>query len=100
MSPSSPQALYHPIPQAPVASNPVLRRSDVELDADDAADSNDSVAHRPAVSVNSRIRWIYFIMGCAVLLPWNGAYGSVLLECSLIILSLFSNDHGYTLFPI
>ncbi|KAJ7591502.1 nucleoside transporter-domain-containing protein [Mycena floridula] len=53
----SPELLYHPIPQGPVAANPILpdNEGDVEL----------------PVELTPRIRWIQFLLGCAVLLPWN-----------------------------
>ncbi|KAK7015524.1 hypothetical protein VNI00_019105 [Paramarasmius palmivorus] len=66
---SSPDALYHAIPQAPVASNPIrISEHDpepsIDLDDEDQA---------PVVSlpVDARIRGVHFVLGCAVLLPWN-----------------------------
>ncbi|KAL0580906.1 hypothetical protein V5O48_001100 [Marasmius crinis-equi] len=66
---SSPEALYHAIPQAPVASNSILSEEndllpDVELEDQDHGSSKPVVA-------DARIRGIYFVLGCAVLLPWN-----------------------------
>ncbi|THV05387.1 hypothetical protein K435DRAFT_104157 [Dendrothele bispora CBS 962.96] len=69
MSPSSPDALYHPIPQTPVASLPILSSDDPDIDLDDEQERD--TALRPPPIVDSRIRWINFILGCAVLLPWN-----------------------------
>ncbi|KAK1226030.1 hypothetical protein PQX77_010989 [Marasmius sp. AFHP31] len=64
---SSPEALYHAIPQAPVASNPILNEhgapSDLEL-------VDQEEASKPIVA-DGRIKGIYFVLGCAVLLPWN-----------------------------
>ncbi|KAJ7638488.1 nucleoside transporter-domain-containing protein [Roridomyces roridus] len=61
----SPDALYHALPQ--VAANAA------ESEGDDATlgllDADADVP--PDVVVDSRIRWIHFILGCAVLLPWN-----------------------------
>ncbi|TDL29058.1 hypothetical protein BD410DRAFT_757726 [Rickenella mellea] len=54
-------AIYHPIPQAPVASNPVLDLDDDE--AEQHVSSNESI--------DATVRWIHFILGCSVLLPWN-----------------------------
>ncbi|KAJ6510187.1 nucleoside transporter-domain-containing protein [Mycena vitilis] len=71
MSPHSPEALYHAIPQAPVATNPVVLP---HLDAEELQDLDDPTLApdlAPDVVVNSRIQWIHFVLGCAVLLPWN-----------------------------
>ncbi|KAJ6627477.1 nucleoside transporter-domain-containing protein [Mycena sp. CBHHK59/15] len=71
MSPHSPDALYHAIPQAPVAAKPVVLPEpdvDAEESQDDASLTSDLA---PNVVVDSRIQWIHFILGCAVLLPWN-----------------------------
>ncbi|KAI0637927.1 nucleoside transporter-domain-containing protein [Trametes polyzona] len=66
---STSEAVYHPIPQAPVASNPIPT-SDADMDVDNESAPSPSAAHGHAV-VDSRIRWIHFLLGCAVLLPWN-----------------------------
>ncbi|KAI0650151.1 nucleoside transporter-domain-containing protein [Trametes meyenii] len=69
---SASEAIYHPIPQAPVASNPISSASP-DLDADDDMTSPRR-AHSPVhehITADSRIRWIHFLLGCAVLLPWN-----------------------------
>ncbi|KAJ7087195.1 nucleoside transporter-domain-containing protein [Mycena belliarum] len=71
MSPHSPDALYHAVPQAPVASNPlVLQDPDNELEEsqDDITITSNPTSE---IVVDSRIRWIHFVFGCAVLLPWN-----------------------------
>ncbi|KAF8911901.1 nucleoside transporter-domain-containing protein [Mucidula mucida] len=67
----SPEALYHAIPQAPVAANPIIRsESDIELDDEADPESAHESTHLLHV-VDARIRWIHFILGNAVLLPWN-----------------------------
>ncbi|KAJ7781611.1 nucleoside transporter-domain-containing protein [Mycena metata] len=83
MSLHSPDALYHAVPQAPVAANPVVHSAfeEVEEDADIASDPPSFISlartnicllsHHRNVVVDSRIRWIHFVLGCAVLLPWN-----------------------------
>ncbi|EIW61775.1 uncharacterized protein TRAVEDRAFT_143867 [Trametes versicolor FP-101664 SS1] len=64
---STSEAVYHPIPQAPVASNTIPPSSpDIEVDEG----FGPSIVHSH-VTVDSRIRWIHFLLGCAVLLPWN-----------------------------
>ncbi|KAJ7283448.1 nucleoside transporter-domain-containing protein [Mycena rebaudengoi] len=68
MSPRSPKALYHSIPQAPVAANPVVL-SDLYLE--ESQDDGGLDPDTPTVVVDSRVRGILFILGCAVLLPWN-----------------------------
>lgn len=83
---SSFETVYRPIPQAPVAANPVIL-SELENDVSGVDDSVASTDH-PLVScsssecahdlnsifsVDSRIRLIHFILGCSVLLPWNGS---------------------------
>ncbi|TEB04029.1 nucleoside transporter [Coprinellus micaceus] len=60
----SPQALYHSVPQLPEASN-----SEIALDAE-AEDSNPPQDIPPEL-IDRKIKWISFILGCAVLLPWN-----------------------------
>lgn len=70
------EAIYHPIPQAPVASNPIPEGSpDLDLD-DDAALSGSGFIPTQNV-MDSRIHWAHFILACAVLLPWNGALFAV-----------------------
>jgi hypothetical protein len=64
---SSPDALYHIVPQFPDPNVPPA--SDIELDGDE----NDSVFMSTENPIDARIRWIYFMFGAAVLLPWNGA---------------------------
>ncbi|KAH9843954.1 nucleoside transporter-domain-containing protein, partial [Rhodofomes roseus] len=67
---SSVDAEYQPIPQAPVAAGPATRHSlDVsEVDEEDAVDIMEDA---PEVVVDGKIRAIHFVLGCAVLLPWN-----------------------------
>ena len=52
---------YHVIPQAPVVSDTHNSGSD--------EGGNDLT---PALPSDPRISWIHCILGCAVLLPWNG----------------------------
>ncbi|KAG1753736.1 nucleoside transporter-domain-containing protein [Suillus paluster] len=57
-------AVYHALPPAPVDDD---RDSELEFDVDDfGIDMSTTVQ-----TVDSRIRWIYFMLGCATLLPWN-----------------------------
>lgn len=67
-------AVYHALPPAEVDDD---CDSELELALDDSATFVvDQV-------VDSRIRWIYFMLGCAILLPWNGAYQYLSLWYSL-----------------
>ncbi len=70
MSASSPDILYHTIPQSDGVPTP----SDIELDADDeVSPGRPSIGTASNISVDPRIRWINFTFGSALLLPWNGA---------------------------
>ncbi len=56
-----------------MAANPIIRsESDIELDDEADPESAHESTHLLHV-VDARIRWIHFILGNAVLLPWNGA---------------------------
>ncbi|GJE84933.1 equilibrative nucleoside transporter 1 [Phanerochaete sordida] len=65
-SASETDALYHPIPQD--VSHATV---DLQLEDDEEALAEGFVAHEHAVTHDHRIGWIHFILGCAVLLPWN-----------------------------
>ncbi|GBE79362.1 hypothetical protein SCP_0205600 [Sparassis crispa] len=64
-------AVYRPIPQAPVASEPA--RPSLELDtSDEQVELVDELASSTLLAEeDTRIHGIHFILGCAVLLPWN-----------------------------
>jgi len=64
MAPSS-DALYHAIPQVDANGN-IL-----ELEGDTGAHPISSPDLLPSV-VDARIRMVYFFLGAAFLLPWNG----------------------------
>ncbi|KIM45965.1 hypothetical protein M413DRAFT_298833 [Hebeloma cylindrosporum] len=67
MSPSldSPSALYHVLPN----QDDLVNASQIELDGD--SEEATVPTDPPPQLVDSRIRWIHFILGCSVLLPWN-----------------------------
>ncbi|KAJ3761005.1 nucleoside transporter-domain-containing protein [Lentinula raphanica] len=71
MSRSSPEALYHSIPQLP--QDGPNNDSALELNAEHDNEEADEDSNLPTnvVTVDLRIRWINFVLGCAVLLPWN-----------------------------
>ena len=60
------EALYHPILQG---SESETLSPDQPEDAVDARLSTKSAAH-------TKVQWIFFTLGCSVLLPWNGEYTS------------------------
>ncbi|TBU49066.1 nucleoside transporter-domain-containing protein [Dichomitus squalens] len=64
------EAIYHPIPQAPVASN-VVPTASPDLDLDEEVVPAEVPAVLSHNLADTRIRWIHFLLGCAVLLPWN-----------------------------
>ena len=67
--------MYHPIPQAPVATAPLLggEVSDNVEEEMNETEEESMVPNHSVIPVNRRIWWIHYILGCAVLLPWNGA---------------------------
>lgn len=68
--PGSPEALYHAIPQT---DDPV-NASQIELEGETNSDPIPLPSDPPRILVDTRIRQAYFVLGCAVLLSWNGAY--------------------------
>jgi len=72
--PSTEDAYYHGIPQSPLAPNPVALSESLTgslvLDPEDEENVVEETVM--TVEVTPAIRWVYFIFGCAVLLPWNG----------------------------
>ncbi|KAF8913719.1 nucleoside transporter-domain-containing protein [Gymnopilus junonius] len=61
----SPEALYHAIPQLEE-----VNASQINLDSD-TLELNLAPTDPPAFLIDSSIRWIHFVLGCAVLLSWN-----------------------------
>jgi equilibrative nucleoside transporter 1/2/3 len=58
-------AVYRALPTGPHDDD-----HDSEIAVDDSGTDN-FATDQP---VDSRIRWVYFMLGCAVLLPWNGEF--------------------------
>lgn len=58
------EALYHPILQGSESETLSL---DQPEDVVDARLSTESAA-------STKVQWIFFTLGCSVLLPWNGEY--------------------------
>ncbi|TCD66817.1 hypothetical protein EIP91_000895 [Steccherinum ochraceum] len=62
-------APYQSLPSEDDANTSLLRRS-LDLDDEDAL-AEELVSQDVHSSGDARIRWIYFVLGAAVLLPWN-----------------------------
>ena len=72
--PSTDNTYYHAVPQSPLAPNPVALSESLtgSLVLDPENDEDVIEETIMAVEVTPAIRWVHFIFGCAVLLPWNG----------------------------
>lgn len=70
---TEPDALYQVIPQGPVAAGPIspISQND-EFGEDSAMFESSEPPESPPVVVLSGTRWVMFMLGSAVLLPWNG----------------------------
>lgn len=66
------EGLYSPIPQSETSN---FSESGLGIDAAPDHD-NSPTSTGPLMSglVETHIRWIHFILGCSVLLPWNGIF--------------------------
>ena len=67
-------ASYQPISQEETEETAV--GSPLQLTPDDEELVEEFVAQERAASHDARIGWIHLILGCAVLLPWNGEKGT------------------------
>jgi solute carrier family 29 (equilibrative nucleoside transporter), member 1/2/3 len=88
----SPTALYHAVPHSPNVDDttlPPTLASDSHVLLDDEP-SDEPVGPASAEIVNAQIRWIHFVLGCAVLLPWNGAYSLFSLSKAHFLTSCFA----------
>lgn len=90
----APETLYHPIPQGPVAINPVLH------DVDDSDEVTLAGASPSNSRLDKRIRWVHFVLGCAVLLPWNGTARPFFLKICSLMNPFASNDNRNSIFPV
>jgi hypothetical protein len=72
---SSMDVPYHALPQSPDMAQDLHIPSAI-AEADLASeDIEDAIGEEPTpsdVPVDNRIQWIHFMLGAAVLLPWNG----------------------------
>lgn len=80
---SDSNAAYQSLPQAPNDSedNTTLLRRSLELEDEDVL-AEELVTQEAISSGDGRIRWIHFVLGCAVLLPWNGTSSPKLSSCA------------------
>ena len=92
---SSPDKSYRPLPQSGdnVGDLPLPTQADVELDGED---SDESSSDDP---IDSRIRRIYFVFGCATALSWNCTQLSRFSVHSPID-SAASLNHSDSIFPL
>ena len=67
--PSSENAYYHAVSQSPLAQDTIALPESPTADPED----DESVVEEieMVVEATPAIRWVHFIFGCAVLLPWN-----------------------------
>ena len=69
--PLSPKALYHALPQTSgEESDEATPHGESEEQEQD--ELLVAALDPPQALVDPRISWIYFLLGCSVLLPWNG----------------------------
>lgn len=83
--PSSPEALYHAIPQVLSDEGDENTVCDIELNGEE--ECGPTLDPSQAL-IDPWITWIYFLLGCCILLPWNGTYplGVILICCGLTIM--------------
>ena len=100
-------AQYHALPHSPDISQDLNIPSAIEEGGVDAEEIDDSILDEhapPGAPVDSRIQWIHFMLGSAVLLPWNGASATSRgLSCGQLALTKalpLSHDHRRTLFHL
>ncbi len=78
---------YRALPQSPDASQDISIPSAIEegeIAVDDTIDDSILDGHLPSnAPVDNRIMWVNFMLGAAVLLPWNGASEVSLLACRM-----------------
>ena len=68
---SDSRAPYQSLPQTDSDDTQTNLRSSLELDNEENL-AEELVSQEAQSSGDARVRWIHFILGCAVLLPWNG----------------------------
>ena len=74
---SSIEVPYHALPQTPDIAQEINIPSaiaEAELASGDTEDALDDEPTPSDAPVDGRIQWIHFMLGAAVLLPWNGKF--------------------------
>jgi hypothetical protein len=73
---SATDAQYHALPQSPDVAQDINIPSAIEEGGMAAEETDDSILDDehipPNAPVDSRIQWIHYMLGSAILLPWNG----------------------------
>lgn len=100
--PSTDDTYYHPVQHSPLAPNPVALSESLTgslvLDPENDEDVIEETVM--TVEVTPAIRWVHFVFGCAVLLPWNGMSSRIdTLQPLWLTNVLNSHDHSNALFP-
>ena len=90
------EAPYRPISQD--ESEEIQESSALQVGEDEDGFVEDFVAQERAASHDARIGWIHLILGCAVLLPWNGAVPSSTAQPKSDVVAA-STDHRDAVFP-
>lgn len=99
---SSMEGPYHALPQTPDMAQDINIPSaivEAELASDDIEDAIGDDTTPFDAPVDSRIQWIHFMLGAAVLLPWNGESYSRPTSgpCKLILLVVMITAEPYFL---
>jgi hypothetical protein len=74
---SSIEVPYHALPQTPDMAQEINIPSAIAEAELASEDIEDAIGDEPTLSdapVDGRIQWIHFMLGAAVLLPWNGKF--------------------------
>jgi hypothetical protein len=82
-------AQYRALPQSPDAAQDISIPSAIAEGETPVDDIDDSVldgypSESPNVPVDNRIMWVNFMLGAAILLPWNGASEA---SCWLVVVN-------------
>jgi equilibrative nucleoside transporter 1/2/3 len=83
VAPPQVDAAYAALPQAPdaaYAGHPVVPTA---FEADEAEDQDGEASLPTTIHLDARIRCIMFMLGGAVLLPWNGMSSGIIDICTL-----------------
>jgi hypothetical protein len=100
VAPGHADAAYVALPQAPDAAYAGHPSVPTGLDGENDMEDMPLHAGRP-LRLDSRVRWILFMLGSAVLLPWNGELMSRTVGTGALKRPrCCSHDHRDSLFPV